>query len=102
MFTFAISSSDEFLVQNGRQKWSSAGANNVIKFFFSYRVVSEWNMLNEDILNAMIAHGFKTKLETERTCEEDGSISGLKSAGPRSPRPPRSGSSRECSEVFGF
>jgi len=36
------------------------------KYFFSHRVVSKWNMLDNDSVMASTVNGFKTKLERER------------------------------------
>jgi len=51
-------------------------------YFFSHRVVSKWNMLDNDSVIAKTVNGFKTKLERERG-KEDESVFGLMSAGPR-------------------
>jgi len=37
--------------------------NKDSKFFFFHRVVSKWNMLNNDSVTAKTVNGFKTKLE---------------------------------------
>jgi len=37
------------------------------KYFFSHRVVSKWNMLDNDSVMGKTVNGFKTKLERERT-----------------------------------
>jgi len=55
---------------------------DIRKYFFSHRVVSKWNMLNNDSVMAKTVNGFKTKLERERA-KKDGSAFGLMSAGPR-------------------
>ena len=39
---------------------------DIRKFFFSHRVVSKWNMLDDDSVMAKTVNGFKTKLERER------------------------------------
>jgi len=39
---------------------------DIRKFFFSRRVVSQWNMLNNDSVATKTVNGFKTKLERER------------------------------------
>ena len=39
---------------------------DIRKYFFSHRVVSKWNMLNNDSVMAKTVNGFKTKLERER------------------------------------
>ena len=39
---------------------------DIIKYFFSHRVVSKWNMLDNDSVMARTVNGFKTKLERER------------------------------------
>ena len=36
------------------------------EFFLSHRLVSKWNMLDNDSLTAKTVNGFKTKLERER------------------------------------
>jgi len=36
------------------------------KYFFSHRVVSKWNMLDNDSVMAKTVNGFKTKLEREQ------------------------------------
>jgi len=42
-------------------------SNKVIrKYFFSHRVMSKWNMLDNDSVMAKTLNGFKTKLERER------------------------------------
>jgi len=39
---------------------------DIRKYFFSHRVVSKWNMLDNDSVMAKTVNGFKTKLERER------------------------------------
>ena len=39
---------------------------DIRKFFFSRRVVSQWNMLNNDSVATKAVNGFKTKFERER------------------------------------
>jgi len=39
---------------------------DIRKYFFSHRVVSKWNMLDNDSVIAKTVNGFKTKLERER------------------------------------
>ena len=39
---------------------------DIRKYFFSYRVVSKWNRLDDDTLKAKTVNSFKTKLEKER------------------------------------
>ena len=39
---------------------------DIRKYFFSRRVVSKWNMLDNDSVMAKTVNGFKTKLERER------------------------------------
>jgi len=39
---------------------------DIRKYFFSDRVVSKWNMLDNDSVMAKTVNGFKTKLEWER------------------------------------
>jgi len=39
---------------------------DIRKYFFSHRVVSKWNMLDNDSAMAKTVNGFKTKLERER------------------------------------
>ena len=39
---------------------------DIRKYFFSHRVVSKWNMLDNDSVMARTVNGFKTKLERER------------------------------------
>jgi len=46
---------------------------------FSHRVVSRWNMLDDNTVTAKTVHGFKSKLE-KIMCKEDGSLYGLMSA----------------------
>ena len=53
---------------------------DIRKYFFSHRVVSKWNMLDNDTVMAKTVNGFKTKREPGK---EDGSVFGLMSAGPR-------------------
>jgi len=38
---------------------------DIRKYFFSHRVVSKWNMLDNDSVMAKTVNGFKTKLERE-------------------------------------
>ena len=40
---------------------------DIRKYFFSHRVVSKWNMLDNDSVMAKTVNGFRTKLERERT-----------------------------------
>ena len=44
----------------------SRSKKNIRKNFFSHRVVSKWNMLDNDSVTAKTVNGFKTKLERER------------------------------------
>jgi len=39
---------------------------DIRKYFFSHRVVSKWNMRDNDSVMAKTVNGFKTKLERER------------------------------------
>ena len=39
---------------------------DITKYFFSHRVLSKWNMLDNDDMMAKTVNGFKTKLERER------------------------------------
>jgi len=39
---------------------------DIRKYFFSHRVVSKWNMLDNDSVMAKTGNGFKIKLEWER------------------------------------
>ena len=52
---------------------------DIKKYYFSHRVVSKWNMLDNDSVMAKTVNGFKTKLE-RGTGKEDGSVFGLMSA----------------------
>ena len=64
------------------------------KYFFSHRVVSKWNMLDNDSVMEKIVNGFKTKLERERAkkmglfsdwCLLDlGAVTGFRSGHPAS------------------
>ena len=40
---------------------------DVRKYFFSHRVISKWNMMDDDTVTARTVNGFKSKLEKERT-----------------------------------
>ena len=39
---------------------------DIRKYFFSHRVVSKWNILDNDSVMAKTVNGFKTKLEREK------------------------------------
>ena len=52
---------------------------DIKKYYFSHRVVSKWNMLDNDSVMAKTVNGFRTKLE-RGTGKEDGSVFGLMSA----------------------
>jgi len=39
---------------------------DIRKYFFSHRVVSKWNMVDNDSVMAKTVNGFKTKLERKR------------------------------------
>jgi len=54
---------------------------DIRKYFFSHRVVSKWNTLDNDSVMAKTVNGFKTKLERERAKKMG--VSGLMSAGLR-------------------
>jgi len=69
----AIPSTDMFRIDaTGRTRGHSMKLvkcrcnKDIRKYFFSHRVVSKWNMLDNDSLMAKIVNGFKTKLERER------------------------------------
>jgi len=55
----------------------------VKKYFFSFRVISKWNMLDDTAVTVKSVNSFKTKLETERKMKMGLFTVGLKSAGPR-------------------
>jgi len=38
----------------------------VKKYFFSFRVISQWNMLDDTTVTVKTVNSFKTKLEMER------------------------------------
>jgi len=57
---------------------------DVKKYLFSFRVISKWNMLDDTTVTVKTVNSFKSKLEPGNGEEdEDGSVLGLKSAGPR-------------------
>jgi len=66
MFTFVISSPDEFLVslRGHSLKLNKKRVRlDVAKFSFTNRVVNEWNTLDEEIILGCSLAGFKRKLD---------------------------------------
>ena len=56
---------------------------DIRKYFFSYRVVSKWNKLNDDTVTAKTANSFKSKLDKECVKKMDSFLASARPCGCR-------------------
>ncbi len=49
------------------RKWKERCLRDIKKYSFPHRVVNAWNGLEEDVVNAISVHKFKTELDKLRS-----------------------------------